>query len=337
MNIGVISLGCPRAVADFESALGRLADAAKEPCRVVTERDQAEILIINTCGFIESAKKESLQAIFEAVALKKAGRVRRLIVMGCLSQRYGLQLQRQIPQIDAILGVDDYDGLAGVIKAVDRGGRILSVRSDPRYLPNSGLRSRVSMGPKHTAYIKISEGCLNRCAYCAIPGIRGRHRFKSETAICRQIRALSSQGGLSEAVLVGQDTAAYGYDRRKRFGLAQLLRRIAATTSVPWIRVLYAHPAHVTDELIDTIAQTSAVCKYLDLPVEHASDAVLAKMNRRLTRAQIEALIVKLRKKIPSIAIRTSVMVGFPSETPGQFADLLSFVKEMRFDRLGVF
>jgi ribosomal protein S12 methylthiotransferase len=333
IKIGTVSLGCPRAVVDFETALGRLA---KGRYRIIQNPATADVIILNTCGFIESAKRESLEAIFQAVAQKNAGRVRRLIVMGCLSQRYGLALRRQIPEIDAIVGADDYGRLERILKELETRSKIFSVRPNPRYLPG-GSGQRVLLGPAHTAYVKISDGCINRCSYCAIGMIRGSHRFRSMGSICGEIERLSQSGRLSEIIVVGQDTAAYGFDQQKRFKLAALLSRLAESRLVPWIRVLYAHPAHVTDELIEVMGRYPSICRYIDLPIEHSHDEILSRMNRRLTRSTIERVVEQFRRRIPGMAIRTSVMVGFPGETDRHFRDLLEFIQRMRFDRLGVF
>lgn len=331
-KIGIISLGCPRNLVDSELMLGALAESGYT---ITDEIKSCDIAIINTCGFIEDAKREAIDVILAACQLKKAGPIKKLIVTGCLSQRYAKSLKREIPEIDAILGIDSFKYIEEAVVSVLKDRRFIGVN------PPSALYThrdpRLLMTPTHYAYIKIAEGCRNRCSYCAIYKIRGDFRSRKIESILKEVRILTEKRGLSELNIIAQDTTSYGIDNYGALKLALLLKKISHLNRTHWIRLLYTHPRHFTDELIDTIADESSICKYIDLPIQHISDRILRRMNRRINRSQIEALIEKIRKRAPSVALRTSIIVGFPGETDKEFDGLLDFIKEVKFERLGAF
>jgi len=333
LSVGVLSLGCARNLVDSEVSVGALINAGYRYEPIVAESD---IALVNTCGFIDEAKKESVQAIVELLDLKKKGRIRAVVVMGCLSQRYGAELERDLEGIDAILGVNDFERLATILEPLRQKVTVSNVTASPHYLLNR-YSPRQSLTPKHTTYIKISEGCINACAYCAIPLIKGKHRSRTIEDIVGQVRDSVSNPGLSEINLIGQDIAAFGVDLEKKFMLPRLVREVAAAAPESWIRLLYAHPAHVTDELYDVFADHPNVCRYIDVPIEHSHPDVLKRMNRGSTRSQIDHVIESFRKRVPGIALRTALVVGFPGETDREFDDLLQYMRDIRFERLGAF
>ena len=333
MKVALVSLGCSRTLVDSEVALGGLAKAGHQ---IVQNVSGADVGIVNTCGFIEDAKKESIDAILELCALKKKGKLKAVVVLGCLAQRYGPELQKEIREADAIIGTNNYGDLAKVLEGLQDKQTIFEVKPKPYYLLDENS-PRYSLTPDHFAYVKISEGCINACSYCMIPKMKGAHRSRSVESIVLEIKKLAGERSLSEVNLVGQDTAAFGYDKDKTFQLPRLLREINKEKSVPWLRLLYAHPGHVTDELIDAIAESETLCKYVDFPIEHSHDAMLKRMNRGVDRKKMEWGIKTLRDKIPGVGIRTTVIVGFPGETEEEFRDLMGFLKEARFERLGAF
>ena len=334
LSVGLLSLGCARTLVDSEVALGGLK---KEGYRIVADASKADIAIVNTCGFIESAKVESIDAILRLCELKKKGRISAVVVLGCLAQRYGKELRQEIgDEVDAIIGTDSYEDLPRLLKPLHEKKRVFEINGKPRYLLNENS-PRVTLTPAHTAYVKISEGCINACSYCVIPMMKGPHRSRSIVSVLEEIKKIVSQRPISEINLIGQDTAAYGFDLDRTFQLPELLNRIAGLDAVPWVRLLYAHPGHVTEELIDAIASHPALCKYIDFPIEHSHDRMLAKMNRGVTRAKMEWGLDRMRTKIPGVNVRTTVIVGFPGETEDEFQDLMDFLKERRFERLGAF
>lgn len=335
MKVGLVSLGCARTLVDSEVALGCLKNEGYE---IVSDLKKADIGIVNTCGFIEEAKVESIDAIIRLCDLKKKGKLLAVVVLGCLAQRHGEELRKEIgDEVDAIIGTDSFDKLPTLLAPLKaKHEAIYEVKGRPRYLLDENT-PRVTLTPDHFAYVKISEGCINACSYCVIPQMKGPHRSRTVESVVAEIRKLVSTRRLSEINLIGQDTAAFGYDRSRVFELPMLLREIQKLNVVPWTRVLYAHPGHVTEDLVRAIAESASICKYVDFPIEHSHDDMLLRMNRGVDRAKMEWGIRELRKASPGITIRTTVIVGFPGETEVEFQDLMDFLKEYRFERLGAF
>lgn len=331
-KVSIISLGCARNLVDSELVIGSLKSKGLV---IVEDVDSSDIVIINTCAFIEDAKREAIDIILKAVTLKKEKRIRKLVVCGCLAQRYCEQLKRDIPEIDAILGVDDFKNISKAISSILRDEKFIAI--NPPGAIHSGKDPRIFLTPSYYAYVKVAEGCQNRCSYCAIYDIRGKLRSRPLYSVISEIKAISSRKRKSELNIIAQDTTSYGIDRYKKFMLAKLLRKICRLKPAHWIRLLYTHPRHFTDELIDTIADEDSICKYIDLPIQHINDKILLRMNRRIRRKAIEALIKKIRHRIPDVALRTSVIVGFPGETERDFNELLDFIRHIQFERLGAF
>ena len=335
VKIGIVSLGCSRNLVDSETILGSLKEEGYEIKDEVGEG--VDIFIVNTCSFIRSAREESIDTIIEAAQLKKEGRIGRLIVCGCLPQLYGKKLLKGLPEIDSIVGTSDIVKIKDIVKLLLKGkaSSAVSKRLDYLYDENS---PRLSLTPAHFAYVKISEGCDNLCSYCIISRLRGRFRSRSIESIIKEVENLSSSGKLREINLIGQDTTLFGMDLYGSSKLPELLRRLASLKNgVEWIRLLYTHPAHYNGEIIRALRDEKKVCKYLDLPIQHINDTVLKSMNRRTTKKGIIGLIEKIRRNIPGITLRTSVIVGFPGETEDAFKELLSFLSETRFEKLGAF
>jgi len=332
-TIGLVSLGCARNLVDSEVALGSCIQAGYtyEPAI-----ENCDIALINTCGFIDSAKQESVDAILELLQLKAQGRIQKVVVMGCLSQRFGHELQGELGEVDVFLGTNSFADVPAVLRDLETQERPQVILSRPRFLPHQRLPRKRLTAP-HLAYVKVSEGCINACAYCAIPRMKGPHRSRRPEDILEEVDRLVSQGEVREINLIGQDVAAYGFDLQGRFLLAELLDRIALRTPRVWIRVLYAHPAHVTTELIDVFRCHTNICRYLDLPVEHTHPAVLQRMNRGSSRDQLDAVIHTLREQLPGVVLRTTVIVGFPGETEEEFEELVRSLSDYRFERLGAF
>ena len=322
MKIGMVSLGCAKNRVDSENLLGRLREAGHE---FVDDPAQADAIFVNTCGFIEAAKQESIDAILEMVGARKEGA--KLIVTGCLAQRYSDALMEEIPEIDALLGVSDYDQALRILGTDER---TVHVSGGERF-PECG---RVLTTAPYSAYVKISDGCDNRCAYCAIPLIRGGYQSRPYEDILRECRNLAAQG-VTEISLIAQDTSRYGNDIYGRTRTAELLREVAAIEGVHWVRVLYCYPDTTDDELLETLANEPKVCAYLDLPLQHINDRLLKVMNRRGSSEWIKSRLKKCREL--GITVRTTMIVGFPGETEEEFQELLDFVREARFDRLGAF
>ncbi len=314
-------------------ALGGLK---KEGYTIVKDVSKADIAIVNTCGFIEEAKAESIETILELCEMKKKGKLSAVVVLGCLAQRHGAEIQKEMAEVDAIVGTNNYADLAAVLAPLKKKEKVFEVKAKPRYLLDEST-PRYTLTPEHYAYVKISEGCINACSYCVIPRMKGPHRSRSIESILEEIRRITAERKISEIDLIGQDTAAFGYDLDQTFQLPTLLRRIADLKAVPWLRLLYAHPGHVNEELIDAMAASHGLCRYVDFPIEHSHDAMLKRMNRGVTRAHMEWGMRRLREKIPGVTLRTTVIVGFPGETEEEFQDLLSFLKDARFERLGAF
>lgn len=337
MKIGVVSLGCPKNLVDSETMLGLIHE---ENYEITNDPSEAEIIIVNTCGFIESAKEESINTILQMAEYKKSGSCKYIIVTGCLSQRYAEELFNELPEADAIAGVEVYDEIGSIIKRVMNGERFIMLeRSKPDviYTSKETFLPRILTTPSYTAYLKIAEGCDNCCSYCAIPKIRGPYRSKPMEQVLKEAKALAANG-VKELIVVAQDTTRYGEDLPGgKLLLANLLKELNKIESLKWIRVMYCYPNNFTDELIETFASLDKVCKYVDLPLQHASNRLLASMNRYDTREEVETLLAKLRKRIPGIVIRTTFIVGFPGETDADFEELKEFVEQQRFENAGVF
>lgn len=337
MKIGVVSLGCPKNLVDSETMLGLIHE---ENYEITNDPSEAEIIIVNTCGFIESAKEESINTILQMAEYKKSGSCKYIIVTGCLSQRYAEELFSELPEADAIAGVEVYDEIGSIIKRVMNGERFIMLeRSKPDviYTSKETFLPRILTTPSYTAYLKIAEGCDNCCSYCAIPKIRGPYRSKPMEQVLKEAKALADNG-VKELIVVAQDTTRYGEDLPGgKLLLADLLKELNKIESLKWIRVMYCYPNNFTDELIEIFASLDKVCKYVDLPLQHASNRLLASMNRYDTREEVETLLAKLRKRIPGIVIRTTFIVGFPGETDADFEELKEFVEQQRFENAGVF
>ena len=319
-KINVITLGCSKNTVDSEHLMARLAAAGYEVL-FDSDRTDAKVVVINTCGFIGDAKQESVEMILRAAAAKQAGKIERLFVIGCLSERYADELRTEIPEVDEYFGARTWDGII----------RALGASEDPAL-----ATARLLTTPKHYAYLKISEGCNWKCGYCAIPLIRGEHRSVPMEELEEEARRLAA-GGVRELMVIAQDTTYYGLDLYGRRCLAELLRRLCRIDSLEWIRLHYAYPTAFPEEVIEVSASAPKICKYLDIPFQHISDAQLAAMHRRHTKAEALELIARLRHAIPDLALRTTLLVGYPGEREADFEELLDFVRATRFDRLGVF
>lgn len=329
--VWIESLGCPKNEVDGEDLKIHLMEKGYE---ITDDRSRAEVLVLNTCGFIQAAKEESIEELFGLISLKNQNPSKKIIVCGCLAQRYPAELWGKLPEVDAVLGLTEFASVHSACSSVLKGKRILRVRKPEGRDGVKKMRRRAEGLP--FAYIKIADGCDNRCSYCAIPLIRGGFRSKRLTHILEEARQLTEKG-VKEIDLVAQDTTLYGVDLYGEQRLAHLLSSLSQIQKLKWIRLLYTHPAHFTDELIDQIAENSKVCKYVDLPLQHISDEILKRMNRKVTRKTVERLIFKLRERIPGLTLRTSFIVGFPGERKRHFQELLSFVEQVKFDKLGAF
>ena len=331
MKAGFISLGCAKNLVDTEVMLGIMREHGID---ITNEPAEADILIVNTCAFIQSAKEESVTTVLGMADYKETGRCRSLIVAGCLGQRYGQQLLDELPEADAIIGTGAWGRIMEVIQETLKGRRLLIVGKDETIYDAKTPRLRTT--PNYTAYVKIAEGCDHRCAFCAIPLIRGSFRSRVMEDILIEAQDLA-ESGVREIVLIAQDSANYGLDRYKKPMLSELLRALAKVEKLSWIRVLYSYPKYFTDELIDVFATEPKIVKYVDLPLQHAHDAILRSMNRPDTRDSVETLIKKLRERIPGVAIRSTFIVGFPGETDTHYQTLRAFVEKQRFDKVGIF
>ena len=329
-KIGFVSLGCAKNLVDTEVMLRLLYDAGYE---IVPEDTEAEIIIVNTCGFIASAKEESIDNILDVAWLKKNHSLRGIIATGCLAERYRDEIFSEMPEVDAVLGTGSYHEIVKAVEAVDRGEKFSSYL-DKEEAPLGGDRCLTT--PEYTAYLKIAEGCDNRCTYCAIPSIRGRMRSRRIEDIVSEAKELEALG-VKELNLIAQDTSRYGLDLYGEYSLARLVREITRETSIPWIRLLYCYPDKITDELIAELRDNDRLLKYMDVPIQHASDEILERMNRHGNSALIRETIEKLRREVPGIVLRSTAIVGFPGETEQDFEALCAFVKEARFDRFGAF
>lgn len=366
MKIGLVSLGCPKNLVDSEVMLGLAQQAGHE---LTADSDAADVLVVNTCAFIDGAKQESVNAILEMAQRKTGGRARRLVVTGCLAERYRDELQKEIPEIDAVLGTGEVPrfveaiegregapapgdtgtatpvalfrrGPDGATPAVLRGvaarhREAVATRPLPTYLYEAATpRTRVT--PRHFAYVKVAEGCDYNCSFCIIPTLRGQYRSRPAEDIVREARSLAERG-VRELILISQDTTFYGVDRREKGALAPLLRALAGVDGLEWIRLLYLYPTTITDDVLDVMADTGKVCRYIDLPLQHSAEPVLRRMRRPGHRGAYARLLDRIRARVPGVTLRTTFIVGFPGETDEDFDDLLGFVRETEFDHVGVF
>ena len=329
IKVGMVSLGCPKNQCDAELMLAKIADAGY---KTVPEAGLADVVIINTCGFIQSAKEEAIEEIMEAVNRKNDGINKRIIVTGCLAQRYSSQMDEEFPEIDAVLGIGRNDDIVSAIERVMSGERVIAP-SEAGEHNMEGKRVQTTL--RHYAYLRVADGCDNCCSYCAIPQIRGKFRSRTMENILEEAKALVSDG-VRELILIAQDTTRYGIDLYGKLMLPELLNKLC-TLDVKWIRLLYCYPERMTDELIETIAREEKIVKYIDLPLQHCNSDILRAMNRSGDRQSLTALIKKLREKIPGLTLRTTFITGFPGETEAQFTELAEFADEIRFDRLGCF
>ncbi|HTL01587.1 MAG TPA: 30S ribosomal protein S12 methylthiotransferase RimO [Vicinamibacterales bacterium] len=357
MKIGFVSLGCPKNLVDSEVMMG----LSQEGGHTLTPNPaEADVLVVNTCAFIDSAKEESVNTILELAEFKKTGACKRLVVTGCLGERYRDELKAQIPEIDAVLGTGDVPEIVGAIEGARRTTIPLRLVNESRIpspesrlpnpesrIPNPGSRSlptylydaetpRVFATPRHFAYVKVAEGCDYKCSFCIIPTLRGHYRSRPIDTIVREARALAARG-VREIILISQDTTFYGRDLGQGAALAQLLRTLNEVEGIDWIRLLYLYPTTITDDILDAMEASEKVCNYIDLPLQHASEDVLRRMKRPGTGASYEALLANIRARVPGVALRTTLIVGFPGETEAEFAELLGFVRRVRFDHVGVF
>jgi ribosomal protein S12 methylthiotransferase len=348
----MVSLGCPKNLVDSEVMLGL---AQEQGHQLTRDAADAEVLIVNTCAFIDKAKQESIDTILEMAEHKKTGACKRLVVTGCLAERYRDELREQIPEIDAILGTGEVPQIVEAIGVRDSGFGIRTIpllRSNgepigtrdqeprtkdelPTYLYDAST-PRLLATPRHYAYVKIAEGCDYKCAFCIIPTLRGKYRSRSHESIVAEAERLAAQG-VKELLLISQDTTFYGIDRNERGALARLLRALNRIDGLEWIRMLYLYPTTITDDVLDAMAESSKVCKYVDLPLQHAADRVLKRMKRPGTRAGYERLLGRIRQRVPGVTLRTTFIVGFPGETDEDYAELESFVESVGFDHVGVF
>jgi ribosomal protein S12 methylthiotransferase len=334
-KIGFISLGCPKNLVDSEVMMGRLKESGYE---ITTDASEADTLVVNTCGFIESAKQESVDAILEAARLKSDGKAQRLVVAGCLVERYRDELRAEMPEVDAFIGTSQINQITEVCdeKVNTRSLPVLPLGNQTATYLYDESTPRVLATPGYTAFIKIAEGCDRPCAFCFIPQMRGHFRSRRFGSVMNEAEQLAKKG-VKELVLVAQDSSRYGEDLGERDALAHLLRELSHLEGIEWVRVMYTYPTHISDEFLNVLAQEPKAVKYLDMPLQHASANVLKLMRRGGTRASLERLIERVRQRVPEIAIRTTFITGFPGETEEDFEELLAFVRNMEFDRVGVF
>ncbi len=332
ITIGFVALGCPKNMVDSERMLAEIVQAG---FLLAAEPERADVVVVNTCGFIKPAKIESLEAIEQAVANKKMGNVRKVVVAGCLSQRLGEPLLREAEGVDAIVDLEHRDAIVQVIRDVLASDEPVILHG-PTPCTIADDRVRLRIGPAHSAYLRISEGCSHRCSFCTIPAIRGPFRSKPPERVLEEARELVASGAV-ELNLIGQDTTRYGKDLQLQDGLAALLRAMESIHDLSWVRLLYAYPTGLSDELVQAMAQSSKAVHYLDIPMQHASDRVLRAMRRPDTRDALYRLVEKLRHTMSDIVLRTTVIVGFPGETQGDFDELIEFIRRARFDALGAF
>jgi len=331
-KIYLLSLGCARNLVDSEILLGILKD---NNFNITYDLKKADVAILNTCAFIDEAKEESLNYIFDLVSLKKQGKLKKIIVVGCFPQRYASQIKEEIPEVDGLVTFDKYPEIHKAITYVLQNKKVFWLTEHPQFIYNDKM-PRIRLTPRHYAYVKISEGCHHKCTFCVIPKIKGNYRSRPIASIIKEISSLV-KSGVKEVILIGQDTTAYGMDSYKKPQLNRLLKEIVKLKNLRWLRILYTHPAYFNDDLIESIKKYNNICKYADIPIQHINQKILKLMGRAPGRDRILGLIKKLREEIPNIGIRTSLIVGFPKETEDNFRELVDFVKEVKFERLGVF
>ena len=331
MKIGMVSLGCPKNLVDSEVMLGLIREKQLE---ITNDPAEADLIIVNTCGFIESAKEESINTVLQMAEYKQNGSCKYLVMTGCLGQRYADELFESMPEVDAIVGTDSFTDIGWVIDQVMVGKRLKHLQKLES--KNVAMPPRMLTTPSYMAYLKIAEGCDNCCSYCIIPQLRGPYTSRPYAEVLAEAKELADSG-IKELIVVAQDTTRYGEDTTGKLLLPQLLRDLNALEGIEWIRVMYLYPNNFTDELIEAFATLDKVCKYIDIPLQHASDRLLDSMNRFDTREQVETLLNKLRTRIPGITIRTTFIVGFPGETEEDFEELKDFVEKQRFENAGVF
>lgn len=327
----LVSLGCPKNQVDAEIMLGLLKEKGYQ---IITEEEKADILIVNTCGFIGPAKEESIDTILALAEYKKEGKCKGLVVTGCLTQRYRDELVKELPEVDAFLGTGDFPQIVEVVQKILAGEKAILVSPQPEFIYDHSV-PRIHSG-EISAYVKIAEGCDNCCTYCVIPQIRGRFRSRKMESIAKEVESLIEQG-FKEIILVAQDTTRYGEDIYGKLMLPELLNKLCSITGQYWIRLLYCYPTRFTDELIEMIAKEEKICKYIEMPLQHIDEEIIKKMHRQGSRQEITRLLEKIRKRIPGVALRTSFIVGFPGETDEHFQNLLDFMQEIKFDRVGIF
>jgi ribosomal protein S12 methylthiotransferase len=343
VKIGFLSLGCPKNLVDGEVMLGLAEQAGHE---ITNDASTADVLVVNTCAFIDSAKQESIDAILEMAEQKRSGICRKLVVTGCLAERYRDELQKEIPEIDVVLGTGEVPDIVEALSAPTRLNAApvrftagatapATFYKKPTYLYDATTPRHLST-PKHFAYVKAAEGCDYTCSFCIIPTLRGTYRSRTSESILDEARALAA-GGVKELILISQDTTFYGNDRRERGALARLLRQLDAVDGLEWIRLLYLYPTTITDDTLAAMAECEKVCRYIDLPLQHASADVLKRMRRPGNRASYDTLLARIRDRVPGVTLRTTFIVGYPGETEAEFEELLDFVRETRFDHVGVF
>jgi ribosomal protein S12 methylthiotransferase len=334
-KIGFISLGCPKNLVDSEVMMGQLQQSGYE---ITTDASEADTLVVNTCGFIDAAKKESVDAILEAARLKSNGKLQRLVVAGCLVERYRDELRAEIPEVDAFIGTNQINDIKTVCdeKVNTRSLPVITLGNQSATYLYDESTPRVLATPGYSAYLKIAEGCDRPCAFCFIPQMRGHFRSRRFGSVINEAQQLADKG-VKELILVAQDSSRYGEDLGKQDALAALLRELSHLEGIEWVRVMYTYPTHISDAFLDVLASEPKAVKYLDMPLQHASSNVLKLMRRGGTRASLERLIDRVRARVPEIAIRTTFITGFPGETEEDFAELLGFVRYAQFDRVGVF
>ena len=331
LKIALESLGCSKNLVDAEIMMGILN---KKGYKLVGDFEEADIILVNTCGFIESAKQESIQTILELAQLKETANLKLLIVTGCLAQRYSDELKEEIPEIDAIVGTGSYQNIDEIIANLEKENHIVSL-NDIDFVYNEDLPRYVST-PNHMAYLKIGEGCDNKCTYCIIPKLRGKYRSRKMEDIIKEAKELA-QRGVKEVVVIAQDTTKYGFDLYGKDSLPELLEELAQIEGLKWIRIMYSYPESITEELVKVIKKYDNICNYFDMPIQHASNKILKLMNRKTTKEDILSKVEMIRSYIPDATIRTTIIVGFPGETEEDFKEVLDFAKLVKFDRLGAF
>lgn len=331
LKVGMISLGCDKNRVDAETML---FEFKKNGFEIVNNEKEADIIIVNTCGFIESAKTESIETILEMAQNKENGECKAIIATGCMAERYKEELINEMPELDAVVGIGNYSNIVDIVNNILNGKNKIVKVGNIDY--NLEYKERILTTPMHYAYIKIAEGCNNNCSYCIIPKLRGKFRSRSIESIVNEVKDIANKG-VKEIILVAQDTTMYGIDIYKRKALPELIKEIENINGIEWIRIMYAYPEEITDELIETVKTSKKVCHYFDMPIQHISNNILKAMNRRTSKENILEKINKIKTNIPDAVIRTSLIVGFPGETEEDFNELVEFIKEYKLDRVGIF